>query len=147
MNANFDEVNSESITNDLNGQVDFINKLERDYTKFIEDWTYEYKKYYELFKNNINNRPNIIRLRKSILNIEKICKHNYKDNKDTSLIHVNIVPEKIVTKSPLTILNGQWGSGKTHFLTELLISIKKRKNKAKNYKKIYLYWFLKISFI
>lgn len=138
MNANFEEKNSKLITNDLKGQVDFINKLEQDYIKFIKNWTYEYKKYYEVFKNNVNNRPSIIRLRKSILNIEKIYKHNFKDNKKTSLIHVNIVPEKVVTKSPLTILNAQWGVGKTHFLTDLLISIKREKIKPKIIKK-YIY--------
>lgn len=129
---------SEPITNDFNGQMCFINKLEQDYIEFVEIWTKEYKKYYKLFKNDVNNRPNIIRLRKSILNIEKICKRNFRNNKNTDFIHINIVPEKVITKSPLTILNGKWGSGKTHFLTELLISIKKEKIKPKIIKK-YIY--------
>lgn len=41
-------------------------------------------------------------------------------NKENRFIKINFCPEDIVSKSPLTILDAHWGSGKTYFLNNYI---------------------------
>lgn len=101
MNETFNDKLSINISNNLDGQLKFIEHLENDYIKFVKRWDYENSQYEEIFLSDQN-------IKKNISNIE-----------------ISYTPEKIGTKSPFTILNGEWGIGKTHFINEFLSSIKK----------------------
>lgn len=67
-----------------------------------------------------------------------MCKTKYTGKQNYLDTDVNLIPENIAVKSPLTMLNAAWGVGKTHFLNSLLTSIKQNNLKPKIIKK-YVY--------
>ncbi|MGL5358084.1 MAG: P-loop NTPase fold protein [Metamycoplasmataceae bacterium] len=80
--------------NDLKKQCSyFFKQIEEDYSKFLK----------ELEKNEIK--------------FEEIKnKYNCKSDND---IEVDFIPENISIKSPLTIINAPWGTGKTYFIEKM----------------------------
>lgn len=77
---------------------------EKDYADFIVTLENDYKN----FKDKLKKKKN-----------EKMFE-NLNSNKENRFIKINFCPEDIVSKSPLTILDAHWGSGKTYFLNNYI---------------------------
>lgn len=81
-------------------QINIYGKSKQDFLDSNKFFLLQLKKYYDLFKNNLKE-------------FEK--KWNLKYNE-----HFSIIPEKKRYLSPITILDGEWGIGKTYFIETLI---------------------------
>ncbi len=81
-------------------QINIYGKSKQDFLDSNKFFLLQLKKYYDLFKDNLKE-------------FEK--KWNLKYNE-----HFSIIPEKKRYLSPITILDGEWGIGKTYFIETLI---------------------------
>lgn len=100
--------------------IAFIENLRKDYTKYNQRWLNDYRKKEKILDDAdrdlyLSKRPNINKYR-------MIPRINKKTKK-----RVSFKPEFLLNRSPLTIIDGPWGSGKTHFLNETFSLIKENK--------------------
>lgn len=97
--------------------IKFIEDLRKDYTKYIQWWTNYYRQKENILEDTdrdvfLSKRPDINKYRM----FPRINKRSEK--------RVSFKPEFISNRSPLTIIDGSWGVGKTHFINETFSLIK-----------------------
>lgn len=105
---NFDSTSERSLKNCCE---QFILNLEKDYDNFLEILNQETKKFEEVFPNSKSG--NLFDLNSNFV----------------------YIPEKVSSRSPMTIIDGGWGVGKTYFLEKLFEFISKKKIKLSKIKK------------